>query len=223
MFETVIVPLNGSPHAEAAVPYAMDEAREHGAALVLVRVIPRPEPCLGLVKRGGPLPLVPTWSQAELRAAEGEAIRYLHDVRYRFGLGGRAQMVVAVGEPVRRLLAEIRRHPRPLVVLTTGDPDECAAPYLSELARRLLATGVAPVLAVRDQSSVLHAESGTLATKRPNTTTGAVRRGVMPKPGTAAACGRAPRADAAWPCADGGPRLTVRIAVAESTMEGIVS
>lgn len=157
MFDTIIVPLDGSPHAEAAVPYALAEARQHDAALVLLRIIPRPEPCLGVANRGGPPPLIPTWPRAELLAAEGEAIRYLEDVRRRFGLGGRAEMVVAAGDPLRRLLAEVRQHRRPLVVLTTGDPGVAPAPYLSRIVRCLLAAGTVPVLAVREPLPVPHA------------------------------------------------------------------
>ena len=50
MFETVIVPLDGSPHAEFAIPYAIDEARRHQAKMVLIHVIPRPEPCTSTVR-----------------------------------------------------------------------------------------------------------------------------------------------------------------------------
>ena len=159
MFRTIIVPLDGSAHAEAAVPYALAEARDHGAALVLVRVVARPEPCENTIGHGGPAPGPIVWPRAELVAAEGEAVRYLQDVRRRFGLGPGTTMVVMVGEPCRRLVAEIRRHPRPLVVMTTGDPAFSPTPHLSELAHRLLALGLAPVLAVRDATALTPCDS----------------------------------------------------------------
>jgi nucleotide-binding universal stress UspA family protein len=154
MFETVIVPLDGTQHAEVALPYAIAEARFHGAGLVLLRIIARPEPCLGVINHGGPLPAVPWWPPHELTAAEAQAGSYLRDVVCRYELGHATQLVTAVGEPYHRLQEEVRRHPRPLVVMTTGDPAESPPPYLSDVAHQLLASGEVLVLAVREPAQV---------------------------------------------------------------------
>ena len=66
MFETVIVPLDGSPHAECALPYAIDEARRHQATMVLLHVIPRPEPCTSTVRGSGPVPWQGEWPFEDL-------------------------------------------------------------------------------------------------------------------------------------------------------------
>ena len=86
MFETVIVPLDGSPHAELAIPYAVDEARRHQAKLVLIHVIPRPEPCMSPVRRSGPVPWQGEWPFEDLDSAKRNAQAYLQDVVTRFGL-----------------------------------------------------------------------------------------------------------------------------------------
>jgi nucleotide-binding universal stress UspA family protein len=146
MFGTVIVPLDGSAHAEAAIPYARDEATRHGAALVLVQVVYRPEPC---VPRSGPPPPQFPWPTRDSERRIEQATRYLADAIERFGLGPSTKGLVLVGEPVPRILAEASRHDRPVIVLTTGDPSATDKPPVSEIARRLMLNGTIPVLAVR--------------------------------------------------------------------------
>jgi nucleotide-binding universal stress UspA family protein len=167
MFATVIVPLDGSPHAERSLPYAIDEARRHDARIVLVRIIPRPEPCRAIGGRGGPTATAPEWPPAELAAAVDRATAYLSEVRRRFGLGDEAQLVVAVGDPAVRLAAEAQRHPRPLLVLTTGHTTG-ADLRLGEVGRRLLARGAVPVLGVRQpQQPAGHAPTVALRRNEP--------------------------------------------------------
>ncbi len=154
MFGTVIVPLDGSARAEAALPFALDEARRHGAALVLARVIPRPEVPPGQDHRVGPVPHSGDLSADEVAAAERETARYLDGVKRRWGLDGKTATVVAVGDPVRRLLAEAQRHERPLLVLITGGPTDSTQQPTDDVAQRLLRNSAVPVLGVRLPAAV---------------------------------------------------------------------
>ena len=149
MFATVIVPLDGSAHAEAAIPYAREEATRHGAKLVLVHVVYRPEPCDPTVHRSGPLPPAFPWRTRDTERKMQWAERYLTETIERHRLGPRARGMVLAGEPVPRILAEASRHDRPVIVLTTGDASAGVKPPVSEVARRLLLNGSVPVLAVR--------------------------------------------------------------------------
>lgn len=149
MFGTVIVPLDGTAHAEAAIPYAVDEATRHGAALVLVHVVFRPEPRAATVRHGGPLPPAFPWPTRDSERKIERATHYLAQTIERHGLGPATQGLVLTGEPVPRILAEAHRHDRPLIVLTTGDADDSERPPVSEIARRLMLNGTVPVLAVR--------------------------------------------------------------------------
>src|SRR5918993_5016254 len=99
MFETVIVPLDGSPHAEFAIPYAIDEVQRRQAKLVLIHVIPRPEPCMSPVRRSGPVPWQSEWPFEDLDSAKRNAQGYLQDVVTRFGLDPGTRLCVAVGDP----------------------------------------------------------------------------------------------------------------------------
>lgn len=156
MFETVIVPLDGSPHAEFVIPYAIDEARRHQAKLVLVHVIPRPEPCMSPVRRSGPLPWQGEWPFEDLDSAKRNAEAYLQDVVARFGLDPETTLCVAVGDPRVRVAAEAMRHERPLVVMLTGDRTRDASPPLSLVTRYLLIAGAVPVLGICQPSPSNH-------------------------------------------------------------------
>src|SRR5688572_23770225 len=114
MFGTVIVPLDGSAHAEAAIPYARDEATRHNARLVLVRLVYRPEPCATTAPRRGPLPPAFPWPTLDGERKVRWAKHYLTGTIERYGLGPEAHGVVLVGEPVPRILAEATRHDRPV-------------------------------------------------------------------------------------------------------------
>ena len=149
MFETVIVPLDGSPHAEFAIPYAIDEARRHQATMVLLHVIPRPEPCTSTVRRSGPLPWQGEWPFEDLDAAKRDAEAYLRDVVTRFALDPETTLCVAVGDPGVRVAAEVMRHEQPLVVMLTGDSTRETRPPLSLVTRYLLIASAVPVLAIR--------------------------------------------------------------------------
>jgi nucleotide-binding universal stress UspA family protein len=150
MFETVIVPLDGSAHAEFALPYGRDEAARHGARIVLVHVLPRPElPPTPLV-HGGPRPRTATWPAAELEERERGGRAYLDGVSERFALPENAGAVIAVGDPTCRLLEEAGKYARPLIVMTTGDATAANRPPLSEVARRVMVAGNVPILALRE-------------------------------------------------------------------------
>jgi nucleotide-binding universal stress UspA family protein len=149
MFETVIVPLDGSPHAEFAIPYAIDEARRHQATMVLLHVIPRPEPCPSSARRSGPVRWEGEWPFEDLYEAKRDAEAYLRDVVTRFALAPETTRCVVVGDPGVRVAAEVTRHEQPVVVMLTGDSSRERRPPLSLVTRYLLMASAVPVLTVR--------------------------------------------------------------------------
>ncbi len=149
MFETVIAPLDGTAHAEFALPYAVDEARLHGATLVLIRVIPRPEPCSTTYRKSGPLAWQGEWPFEDLEPTKRETLMYLRTVVTRFGLDPATELRVAVGDPGVQVTAEAKRHPSPLVVMLTGDCTREQCPPMSLVASYLMIAGTVPVLGLR--------------------------------------------------------------------------
>jgi hypothetical protein len=148
VFRTVIVPLNGSKSAEAAIPYAVDQATRYGATLVLMRPVARPECWPAFPQHGGPARQPPVWPAGELAAEERRARAYLAGIAGRYRLGIHTDEVVPIGDSYLRLVAEIGRRPTPLVVVAAGGADRWATAQ-GELTHRLLRSGVAPILAVQ--------------------------------------------------------------------------
>lgn len=146
-FETVVVPLDGSETAEAVLPRAKALADAFGARLVLLQVVPFPEPPNGHPSHG-PEPIVCRELPDDVGDARQDAEGYLRDVGRRWGLGREAAMLVEVGDPFARIRAAALAHPRPLVVLTARATAVLPLARHSELARRLVFSGLAPVLVV---------------------------------------------------------------------------
>ncbi len=150
MFGSVLVVLDGSPSSESTVRLAAGEAKRHGASLVLVRLIPRPEAHAHVhLAHGGPALIPCHLDDPSLSDAERDADRYLDQVVRRHALPNTTVRVVATGDPFRRMVEEIERRRDPLVVIATDSTNGDRGHRLGELAHRLLLLGIVPVLAVR--------------------------------------------------------------------------
>jgi len=109
MFRSILLPLDGSVLAEAALPHAVALAEAFGAPLLLLRVIP-------VRQRGGAAPL----DIIDRRLGQAEAGAYLDalasELRQR-GLTVSAE--VLEGHPADRIVETVRTRDIDLVVLTT--------------------------------------------------------------------------------------------------------
>ena len=93
----IVVPLDGSPLAAQAIPYARAVAAPD-AAIVVLWVVPDPEPM-----RGGLTGQVIFCTDDILRADEEAARRALEATAARLRpAAGRVDVAVAVGDPARR-------------------------------------------------------------------------------------------------------------------------
>lgn len=152
MFGTILILLDGSPGAEIAVPFGVEQARQHGAgaACVMVRFVTRPEPqAIPALPHGGPMRRSVSPRDIDATAEAAAADQYLRDVIARHRLAADTGRVVAVGDPYRRLVEEVGRRDRPLVVLAADATSAGRGPRLSDIAHRLLVSGLAPVLSVQ--------------------------------------------------------------------------
>lgn len=152
MYDTIIVPLEGSLHCERAVSVARDEGGRHNAAIVLLHVIPRPERPVPdpRVICSGPRINAADWPDDKATKATCVGQTYLEDVRRRHFLPEGTTSRVVIGEPVKRILAEARRWPAPLIIMTAGEAAGAGLTHstLSEVMRRVLVHGEVPVMAV---------------------------------------------------------------------------
>ncbi len=139
MFKHLLVPLDGSRMAEAALPVAAALAARTGAGLTLVHVIERNAPA-------------EVHSERHLVSAE-EASTYLADVVRQPGLAGlRLETHVHTSE-VRDVAASITAHTAELapdlVVMTTHGRGSARRMVAGTLAQQVIGLGTTPVLLVR--------------------------------------------------------------------------
>jgi nucleotide-binding universal stress UspA family protein len=127
MIRSLLVPLDGSPLAAAAVPLARTIAEATGGSITLLRV-----------------PL--SHSASEL----AEAANYLEAVAEELrGANVPVQTVVRPGEPAREILFEARSLRSDLIVMATRAPGPRSMAILTSVARWVLANSPAPVLLAR--------------------------------------------------------------------------
>ena len=136
MYRHILVPLDGSRFAEAALPLALALSRRTTATLHLVTVV------------------VPTrtfmCAESESAAKEwGEA--YLSSVSERISrhAGGEVTTALCTGRAVETLLAEAQAHEADVIVMATHGRGALSRAWLGSVADRLLHRADMPVILIR--------------------------------------------------------------------------
>jgi len=144
----LLVPLDGSPMAEAALEPAMTLARIFGAELLLVMVVPTLATLTD--DRAAAAKLMPTAGTALLDAEAREGLSYLDGVMARLPRDGiPAARRVDRGEPVRVLLDLLARGDADLTVMATHGRSGVSAVWAGSVASRLVAHTPRPLLLIR--------------------------------------------------------------------------
>ena len=136
--KTILVPLDGSVLAEAALQPALDLARDYHAKLVLVRAA-----------EAHTLPMSdPTDAQVEaVRTAEG----YLAGARERLGRAGLADVETAVwyGPPAEAIVEAARYRGADLIVMSSHGRSGLERLVLGSVAETVLRSTETPTLLIR--------------------------------------------------------------------------
>ncbi len=168
MYRNILVPLDGSPLAEAALPHAAAIARPLGATIHLVQVLPLPAGRSGGAFRAAAafmtsvrLPrseeavdrdLHPVYREAEMASYEAEAKRALFPTAERLQAENLPVVVAVVfGRPAGGILRYSEDHHIDLIVMSThgeGGPDQYA---YGSTADRVARRSPVPVLLVRPE------------------------------------------------------------------------
>lgn len=144
----LLVPLDGQPPAEAAVPFAATVAAAYGAEVLLVRVVPTLATLAG--DRVSAARLVPTAAAASLDIEEGDARRYTGEIARRWAADGRRVTPTVVrGDPAQTLLDVAAHAPVDMVVMATHARAGLDAVFSGSVASRLARRIQAPLLFVR--------------------------------------------------------------------------
>lgn len=163
MYKKVLVTLDGSRTAEAAVPEALKFCRSTGAEMHLLMVAQPPrataETPRPLVAAVAPAPggviavpgarMIETRDQAIDRAREA-ALEYLREESAGIERSGVAvHPHVAFGRPVEEILAKAKEIDADFIIMATHGHSGLGQAVFGSVAGRVLASGVKPVLLVR--------------------------------------------------------------------------
>jgi nucleotide-binding universal stress UspA family protein len=146
--DTILVPLDGSRVAEAALMPAVDLAREVHAKVVLLRAAEaHPLTMADLVE-----------SQV---AVMGEAQDYLAAARARVMAAGVADVEVSVwyGAPVESIVAAARFRDADLIVMSSHGRSGVARLVMGSVTERVLRATTVPILVIRPDGTPLEASS----------------------------------------------------------------
>jgi len=138
----IVLPLDGSPVAEAVLPVVADLARAGGASVRLLRVMPLPsnyEDAHGHVV---------AYTDQEMERLEGEALDYLRTVEARLG-GLPVESRVRFGDPLEEILKEADAFDADLIAVTTAGRSGLGRAVLGSVADRVFRKAGTPVLLYR--------------------------------------------------------------------------
>lgn len=140
----ILVPLDGSPFAEQALPRAAALAAHHGAELLLVQALDLASPQASVDPMEAPLLPAPV----AIREAVEAYLR--QQARHASGLGAPAVRVLVLdGPPVEGLAEAVESEKVDLVVLTTHGRGAVRRMFLGGVAHGLLHRLVIPLLLIR--------------------------------------------------------------------------
>jgi nucleotide-binding universal stress UspA family protein len=151
MFKKILVPLDGSALAEAALPVARVLAKHNGATLLLVHVH-EPMPWLGMDR--------PPSNWADLmQQAEAAARGHLHQhVQTCNSIGLPTQAAwVAHGPADTGIVDTAKNHSADVIVMATHGRSAVARMLLGSVADRVLHTAACPVMLIRPDLSAYRA------------------------------------------------------------------
>lgn len=144
----LLVPLDGEPGAEAALPFAATLARAYQAEIGLVRVVPTLATITG--ERASAAKLVPTAAAANLDYEETEAQRYLRtitELMRAVGIG--VSWAVSRGDAAQRIVDETARSGVDLLIMASHGRTGLNAVFTGSVASKVAGRYAGPVLLVR--------------------------------------------------------------------------
>ncbi|CCF85270.1 universal stress protein [Nitrolancea hollandica] len=157
IFQTILVPLDGSQLAETAIPMAVTLSRVTGAEIVLLRVLEEMRPIYDTECREV-IWVDPANPRLELLAPE-----ILQPTVTRLAQEGLSvQAVIRLGDPRTEIIDEAERHPAPVIVMASHGRGGLSRVLLGSVATRVLQAAPCPVLIVRARAAGQQPETVTL-------------------------------------------------------------
>lgn len=146
LVDTILLPVDGSPFAEAAANRAVEVAKAFGAGMVLIRAAPVP-----LIVGS---PYIPHAAQSfasererRLAAVDG----YLRKCAQRIESAGPVRSVVVETEPAHAIPAAAREEGADLIVMATHGRGALMRAIVGSVADKVIRTSPVPVLLIRPE------------------------------------------------------------------------
>lgn len=146
--DALLVPLDGTPEAEAALPLVTQIARERGSTVHLTLVVPTRETASGAM--GGAARFSPTAAAAFLTQAAQDAEGYLNEQAAHLRAAGvpvRAEVVR--GDSATGILAAAKRIPADLIAIASHGRSGLEGAWMGSVGNTVLARSAGPFLLVR--------------------------------------------------------------------------
>jgi nucleotide-binding universal stress UspA family protein len=149
MYAHILVPLDGSPLAEAALTHAEGLARKLGSRLLLVRVDSLPATLIGEVApMGGPMP--PELIEDAIEAETEESKEYLGKTAQRLKDDGLpVEWEVVEGDPAHSIIETAHQRGADLIAMATHGHSGLRRLVLGSVADSVVRGSHLPVLLVR--------------------------------------------------------------------------
>jgi nucleotide-binding universal stress UspA family protein len=150
MYETILVPLDGSRRAEAILPHVEEMAANYGSAVVFLRVfeIPHITPIMSIdQEQFGALPHM---TPEELQALVEEAENYLRDVCHRLtGCGINGRFRIEYGPIAATIINTAEQENADLIAMASHGSSGLEGVYYGSVAAGVLQRVDRPLLIVR--------------------------------------------------------------------------
>jgi nucleotide-binding universal stress UspA family protein len=157
VYDSILVPLDGSRRAEAVLPYATDLAKRYESKVILMRVVP----AFYQIWREtvpGTVDIVPSGAGASVEIAQREARnraraarRYLSGVRTRLRNAGLSEVhtVAAQGDAGAEIVRYAKQEKVELIAIATHGRSGLVRAVMGSVADRVVRQAPGPVLVIR--------------------------------------------------------------------------
>ncbi len=147
MYKHILLPLDGSPLAEQALPHAITVAKSFQSEIIILRVLV-------------PLPSSPTTNEAALKRTEKEMDFFVREYLGRIAAsvqehGITVQIIVIKGRPHMQIIQYAETNPVDMIVMSKRGESGLSRWLMGSVADRVVRGANVPVLMVRAQKQEL--------------------------------------------------------------------
>lgn len=148
VLKQILLPLDGTPDAETALPLAADLARAMGGALHLVLVVPTVGPLSGAMSSIARFS--PKVTAELLESAGSEAVVYLNTLASHLTAEGiSVETSIARDDPATAILGQAKRARADLIVMATHGRAGMGGAWAGSVSNKILARSPGPFLLIR--------------------------------------------------------------------------